>query len=157
MSSDSVISEYQQIMRHQSNQLTDTLKRWDDSLEKNIQLTLENRELKQKLAEKERMLTTVIESHERSIKVLKDDIYRRQQEEKNSIMLRVGSLDDVWQEVSRIPGIHADDIDRIAESCYDWLKDNIEDTLDEGYLTDSVNQWWAKEGVEEFFPESVTA
>jgi len=84
-------------------------------------------------------------------RALKADIQRRIKTDNDVLVLRVANLQEIRQQISQLYKGYFDDenIDRAAESCFDWIRDNT--TLHKSYLADTIRDWWQEQGDNEFF------
>lgn len=104
-----------------------------------------------KMIAENKALKACVESHERTIKTLKDDIQRRIKADDSVVTMYIADMPEVRKEVSKVCKryFHDDDIDRVAESCFEWMKYSCK--LSKDYVADTVRDWWEEEGADEFF------
>ena len=143
-----MVLEYSKIIKEQSRQHRLTLDRLEGTNQIYQSVATKAHNQNDLLQAENKALKACVESHERTIKALKEDIQRRINEEDASITMFVADMADVRCEVYRLykNRIDAENFDKVVKCCFGFMKNTCE--VSKGFLSDSVQNWWETGGAE---------
>ena len=140
------IEEFRFLFGEKSKQNKELLDGWDKMADTYERMITDRSNENERLQAENKALKACVESHEETIKTLKADIRRRNDESDNVITVLLGDKEDIRTILKRehIPNTASEyQIDQMTTHCFNSVKEYV---ATEVALIDAIELWYDEEG-----------